>query len=159
MRQTEIPPINKEIKEEITKSCLAEVYLVTYKAYENDVGLATVLEGVRTHLRNAGIAFATNMRKMFNIEGNDIHTIGVVCALGNLFFGLDAKEIDHTNDRIVYFCKDCAWQNAPMGACLMQHTWSQYYIEAINPDYEERVTQMIPKGDPICSWVIEKKKK
>ena len=31
--------------------------------------------------------------------------------------------------------------------------------ESINPEYQCRFTQMIPKGDLICSYVIEKKKK
>jgi hypothetical protein len=31
--------------------------------------------------------------------------------------------------------------------------------EQIDPEFTCRFTQMVTKGDPICSWVIEKKKK
>jgi predicted hydrocarbon binding protein len=37
--------------------------------------------------------------------------------------------------------------------------FNQAICEHINPDYTCNFTQMISAGDPICSWVIEKKKK
>jgi predicted hydrocarbon binding protein len=159
MKKTEIPAISEEEREKITKSLIAESWMVTYKVLEDLIGTEAALEEIRPYLHNAGYAFASNMRNLYKIEGNDIHTIGVVSALGNLFFEIDAREIEHTDDRIVVVCTSCTWQNCPIGICRMGHIWAQYYVEAVNPDYEERVTQMISKGDPICSWVIEKKKK
>jgi predicted hydrocarbon binding protein len=158
MNKTEIPIMSDEQRENITKSVMAEGWLITLKSLENLVGAKTALEEQRILLRNAGHAFASNMRSLFKIEGDDIHAIGIVSALGDLFFEIDSKEIDHTDQRIVKVCTCCIWQNCPAVWCTMEHTWTEYYVEAMNPDFEVRLTQMVTKGDPICSWVIEKKK-
>jgi hypothetical protein len=153
-----MPSMEKEKQDELSKSLLAESFKVTFEILENEIGLDATQDLLQPYLRNAGIAFVANMRKMFNIEGDDIHTIGVICALGNLFFGIDAKEVDHTDEKIEYVCKECQWQNAPAGLCLMGHNWAKQYIKAVNPNYELTLTQLMPNNDPHCAWVIEKRK-
>jgi hypothetical protein len=161
MKRTEMPPISEEDKMSFTASILAEGMYFTFIAFEDTSGTETVLERIRPYVRNSGIAFATNMKKMFNIEGDGIHQIALVNELGNLFIRNNAKEIEHTDDRIVYVASNCGWYpgSASPGMCKMQHMWFQYMTEAINPDYENIISQMISMGDPVCTWIIQKKKK
>jgi hypothetical protein len=159
MAHTEIPQINDEEREQITKSLLAESWIVTFKVLEDLVGTDATKENLEPYLRNAGFAFVSNMRKRFVLKDNDIHTIAVITALANLFFEIDAKEVEHTDEKITLVCTDCIYQNCSTTICWMGHAWGNFIVEAINPDYEERVTQMVTDGDSICTWVIEKKKK
>lgn len=143
----------------MTKSLLAESWFVTLSVLEDSAGTEAAKEKLVPYLRNAGEAFAMNMRKRFGIEGNDIDALGVFCALANLLFEIEAKEVEHTDVRIVLVSTNCPYRHCSPTVCWMGHTWHDFMVKAVNPEYEERLMQMATRGDPICSWVVERKKK
>ena len=157
MRKIVLPPITEEERESIIKSMLAELVNHLYGALEEALGPSGALKQLRPYLRNGGYAFTSNMRRMFNIEGDNIQAIGMINELASLFSSIDAQTIEFRDRKIVRICTNCIWKNNPVGLCRAGHESGRYVVEAVNPDYEYKIIQMIPNGDPVCSLVIERK--
>lgn len=121
----------------------------------------TIINSLRPYMRMSGQAFAINMIKLFDIHGDDIDRIGDLCSLYDELFDHDMSEIERTKNKLVYVGGTrCHWRDTPREGCITGHEMVLNEIcQTISPEYECKLTQMIPKGDPICSWVIEKKKK
>ena len=124
-------------------------------------GSESALNNIRPYMRLSGHAFSINMTRLFDIKGDDLDRIGDVCFLYERLFGYDMNEIERSSERLVRVGGiKCPWQGNPKEGCMAGHEmFFNAVCESINPEYECRFTQMITKGDPMCSYVIEKKKK
>ena len=120
----------------------------------------SAISAIQPYFRMSGQAFTINMIKIFNIQGDDIDRIGDVCFLYQKLFDSDMNEIERTKSKLV--CAGgtkCHWRDSPKEICITGHEiFLNEFCQTINPEYECRFTQMITKGDPMCSWVIEKKR-
>jgi len=143
------------------KQFLMEGMFILTRILIDNIGSEATINEARSHMRNAGHAFAINMMKMFEIEGSDLDKIGEVCHLMEEIAGnLGHQEVERTDQRIVLVSINCPWKEGPKENCIAGHEMMEQAIcEEINPEYTCRITQMISNGDPICSWVIEKNKK
>jgi predicted hydrocarbon binding protein len=151
--------MTEEDRDKIAKSMLIETYWMAIRTMVDMIGSESTVEKVRPHFRNGGHAFALNMMQMFGIDGNDIETIDEVTSLFEHLFDSRTQELSHSPERIVKACADCPFAGAPPEACVLAHEMMYRSIcEQINPNFDCRFTQMMTKGDPVCSWVIEKKK-
>jgi predicted hydrocarbon binding protein len=160
MTRNAICRLDEEAHEKIEKSMLIETYWMAIRALVDMIGSEGTISEVRPHFRNGGHAFALNMIKMFEIDGNDIEAIDEVTALYETIFDILSNESEHTTDRIERIGTSCPFTGAPWEACVLGHEiMYQSICERINPDFTCRFTQMMSNGDPTCSWVIEKKKK
>jgi predicted hydrocarbon binding protein len=161
MKKADISRIDHELRTVIEKQFLMEYTFILTRVLIDLIGSEATVNEVRPHVRNSGHAFAINMTKMFDIEGSDLDKIGEICHLMEEIAGnLSHQEIERTDERIVLVSTSCPWKEGHKESCLTGHEMMEQAIcEEINPEYTCRITQMITKGDPICSWVIEKKKK
>lgn len=153
--------MSKDTQEKLAKAILTEAMWMAFRTLVELIGSEGAINETRPHFRNAGHAFALNMTEMFRFQGNDIETIDEVIGLFEGITEMNPKEAEHTQVRIVKIGgPDCSYCGAPQEACIIAHeVMCQAICEQINPDFTCRFTQMVTKGDPICSWVIEKKKK
>jgi hypothetical protein len=160
MSREAIEKLNENDRVELRTGMHVEGFWMMVRLLVDMVGSEKAIEQARPHLRNGGQAFAINMKNMFGIERNDIEAIDEVTSLYDRIVGFGYPiEIEHSKDRIVRIGKECPYSGAPKEACVLAHeTGYQAICEQINPDYTCRFSQMVTKGDPICSWVIEKKK-
>jgi hypothetical protein len=160
MKKVDVNKISDEEWLAIEKEMWIEAYQVAIMALVDQGGSDSALNQLRPHMRMSGHAFSINMTKLFDIQGSDLDRIGDICYLFEKFYKHNLNEIERTPNRIVRVGgTQCPWQSNPKEGCMTGHEmFLNAVCESINPEYHCRFNQMIPKGDPICSYVIEKKK-
>jgi len=160
MRKADFSSIDPDLRAIIQKQFLMEGMFIMTRVLIDLIGSEATINEARPHMRHSGHAFAINMMKMFEIEGSDLNKIGEVCHLMEEIAGNSGhQEIERTDERIVLVSVNCPWKEGHKEICIASHEiMEQAVCEEINPEYTCRITQMIPAGDSICSWVIEKKK-
>jgi hypothetical protein len=167
MLKIPVKDMTLEERDMVSKSILFEgLYFLTNVLFEK-LGSKDAFEALRPFVLMSGHAFSINMHERFQIEGTDIERIADVTQLwimltGNSYlqthWGSQDVQIGH--ERIVRAgFINCSNIGAPKEFCKWSHElFLNGICEAINPEYECRFTQMITAGDPLCSYVIEKKK-
>jgi len=98
------------------------------------------------------------MAPLMNIQGNDATAIG---ALIHLFekqmMRIEGEPTEVSADRVVKQVTKCPLQNLPPDSCFAFQGIVDGIIEGINPEYKWSITKLIPGGDPICEWIVERK--
>ncbi len=160
MRIVDRGKISEEEWSAIEREMWIEAYQVAIMALVDMGDSEGALNFLGPYARMSGNAFAINMMKIFNIQGGDLDKIGSISDLYEEFYHHDMKEIETTKDGIVKVGgTKCPWQGNPKEGCIAGHEMVLNAVcEQMNSEYQCRFTQMIPKGDPICSYIIEKKK-
>jgi predicted hydrocarbon binding protein len=157
MAQPEPPRLSPEEVEWMSKSIMAEGWIFTFVVLEEALGRDAAMERLRPHIRNAGHAFASTIKERYRIDGNDIQAIAAVHGIACEVTGLQISEDERSDRAMVWKCERCVWKSSHIGICLMGHMWASYIIEAVDPRYEYQMLKMMTRGDPFCSWKIEKK--
>jgi hypothetical protein len=160
MKKVDVNKISSEEWLAVEKEMWIAAYQVAMNTLVDQGGSESALSHLRPYIRMSAQAFSINMIKWFDIQGSDLDAIGDICQLYERFFRQESNEIERTRDRIVRVSgTQCPWRANPKEGCMTGHEmFLNEVCQAINPEYQCRFTQMITKGDPICSWVIEKKK-
>lgn len=160
MNKVDITKISDEEWLAVEKELWIAAYQVAIMALVDQGGSESALNQLRPYMRMSGHAFSINMAKLFDLQGSDLEIIGDVCFLFEKFYKHDLNEIERTPDKIVRVGTRCPWQSNPKEGCMTGHEMFLNAIcEGINPEYHCEFNQMIPRGDPICSYVIKKKDK
>jgi len=161
MNRVDVNKISNEEWLAIEREMFIEAYQVAIMALVDMGDSEGALNFLRPHMRMSGNAFAINMTRLFDIQGNDLDKIGDLCFLYEKFYHHGLEEIERTPEMIIRVGgTQCPFQSSPKEGCMGGHEMVLNGVcESINPEYQCRFTQMIPKGDLICSYVIEKKKK
>lgn len=163
MKKITIDALSREERVAIEKSMLTEGTFALMAALVEYLGSQGTVNVLRPHARMSGHAFAINMLNMFGIEGSDIERIADVTELYDEFMGGSAGgsiDIERSTDKIIRTSPNCPYKAGLKESCIWGHEMTLNGIcEAINPEYECRFLQMITKGDPMCSYIIENKKK
>lgn len=163
MKRIALEEINREERIAIEKSMLTEGAFTVTMVLVEKLGSEAALDALRPYARMAGHAFTINMQQMFEIKGSDIERIALVSQLYDEFMAgseYSGQEIEREEEKIVRVFPKCVFNSGPKESCIWAHEmFTNSVCEAINPEYECRFTQMLTKGDPMCSYVIEKKKK
>jgi hypothetical protein len=161
MNEDNIRRVSNEQWQAFKESVRITGFQTAMMAFIDAVESDGVINGLRPYVQMSAQAFTLNMMKAFDIQGEDIEKIGDVCFLFHQICDHDMKEIERANDKIVCVGGTrCHWRDNPKEMCITHHVmFINYICEAISTEYECRFTQMIPKGDHCCSYVIEKKEK
>lgn len=70
---------------------------------------------------------------------------------------IEGEPTEVSPDRVVKKITKCPLQNLPVDYCLSYQGLTDGIVEGINPEYKFITTKIIPKGDPICEWIVQKK--
>jgi hypothetical protein len=161
MKEEDICKISEEELLSIKENLRTTAYQTTFNALLDLGGNESAVNSIRPYIRLCGYAFAINMIRIFGIQGEDIDKIADVCFLDQKLFDYDLKEIERSKDKVIFVGgTKCHWRDNPLTGCITGHEMLLNEVcQAINPEYECRFTQMIPKGDPFCSFIVEKKRK
>jgi hypothetical protein len=165
MTKKTIKEMTPDERAALSKSIYTEGMFLPIHALIDVLGSEGALGALRPYGRMSGHAFAMNMLEMFAIDGRNIDKIAEISELFELMTGtpegiphdLDAES---ENDKIIRagYLK-CSNRAGPKEFCLYAHEMFLNGIcEAIDPQFVCKFTQMITKGDPICSYIIEKKR-
>jgi hypothetical protein len=146
----------------LEKRVLIEGFVVNAMALVDNLGSQGTIEALRPHARNSSNAFTINMQKMFKIEGSSLERIAMTSQLWDMLqnASLVDQDIEASSDKIIRAgFLNCVYKSAPIEVCMMHQMIINGICEAIDPGFECRFMQMIPNGDPMCSYIIDKKKK
>jgi hypothetical protein len=92
------------------------------------------------------------------ITGKDAIALSAIThVMEEQVIGVVGKPEEVSPDRVVKRATACSLQNYPMDVCRVFYPICDGIAEVINPDYKWYITKAIPKGDPICEFVWEKK--
>jgi len=70
---------------------------------------------------------------------------------------IEGEPTEVSPDRVVKNITKCPLQSLPVDFCLAFQGVVDGIIEGINPEYKFTIAKIIPKGDPICQWIVQKK--
>jgi hypothetical protein len=124
-------------------------------------GSESALNVMRPYILMSAQAFTINMTKLFDIQGEPMDRIRQLCYIFDKLFGFNMIELETQPNRFIRVGgTNCECRDNPRFACVVGHEmFINTICETVCPDFECRFMQMIPNGDPLCSYVIEKKKK
>jgi hypothetical protein len=92
------------------------------------------------------------------ITGNDAIALSAITHLmEEQVLRVVGKPTDASPDRVVKQVTACPFQNLPVDFCYAFQPICDGIAEVINPQYKWVLTKLIPKGDPICEFIWEKK--
>jgi hypothetical protein len=165
MKERGISKVSQEERLAIERNMLHESLFIEINALTDKLGSEEALSTIRPYVRMSAQALTLNLQRIFGIEGSDIERIAEVSEVFESLTGsADIPydyDIEKNSNRIIRAgYVNCLNIGGPKEFCILWHEMILNGIcETINPEYECKFTQMITKGDPICSYVIEKKKK
>jgi len=95
---------------------------------------------------------------LLDIKGNDATAIAAFIHLFEKhMMRVEGEPTEVSADRVVKNITKCPLQNLPADYCFAFQGIVDGIIEAINPEYKWSITKLIPRGDQICEWIVEKK--
>jgi hypothetical protein len=109
------------------------------------------------YLKEAGRKMG-GMAETLGFTSKDAIAIGSLLHLiEEQVFLSEGKPTEVGPDRVVKDITKCPFQSFTPELCLAMMSMAEGLCEAINPEYEITAPKMIPSGDPICQWIVEKK--
>jgi hypothetical protein len=108
-------------------------------------------------LREMGKRMAA-MAPQMGITGKDAIAIAS-------FFHLVEKQVlkvegeptEVSPNKVVKEITKCPMQNLSLDYCMAWQGIVDGVTEGINPEYKSTLTKFIPRGDPVCQWIVQKK--
>jgi hypothetical protein len=98
------------------------------------------------------------MAPQLGITGKDATAIGAFIHLfEQQILNIEGEPTEVSANRVVKENTKCPFQNLPVDFCLAFQGMVDGLIDAINPEYKWSLTKLIPRGDPVCQWIVEKK--
>jgi hypothetical protein len=162
-KKASIDELSLEERDFLERNIMGEGMLIEMAVLVKELGSEKALNALLPYARLSGRAFSINMHNIFEIEGSDTKRIADVSQFwDNLGGAADvSQDIEISSDKIIRAgFLNCMYKSAVKEFCIWVHEMILNGVcEEINPEYECRFTQMVTKGDPMCSYIIEKKKK
>ena len=98
------------------------------------------------------------MAPQMGITGKDAIAIASFLHLfESQMLNVEGEPTEVSPNRVVKEITKCPLQNLPPDYCLSYQGIVDGIAEGINPEYKCTLAKIIPKGDPICQWIVEKK--
>jgi len=154
----EVPKIPPEVAYE-QLLVLLKNYIATFmQALTDKFGSEEALKFIRPYLLERGKEMAA-MAPMLGITGKDAMAIGTfIRVFEEEILKVEGKVTEASPDKVVAVNTKCIFQDCKPEACLQFQSVADGIVEGVNPKYRWRLTKLIPKGDKVCEWVLEKKK-
>ena len=158
MSKLEVPKIPPEVAYEQLLVMFKDYVAAFMQALTDKFGSEEALKFIRPYLLERGKQTAA-MAPMLGIEGKDAIAIGtLIRVFEEEIMKIEGKVTEASPDKVVAVNTKCIFQDCKPEACLQFQGVADGIIEGINPKYRWRLTKLIPKGDKVCEWVLEKKK-
>ncbi len=108
-------------------------------------------------MKEIGRQSTVELNKKLNIDSKDAIALGSLVNFWENMMGIQGKIEEATPDRVVKVITGCPFSKAPIEACQSLVCACKGMGEELSPGYAFRATHFMPKGDPYCRWVVEKK--
>jgi len=146
----------KEIVDDFSIQYLAEMWVISIRAYLEQFGNEKPASILRTYMKLSGTSFGLrHLRANPNAFKNNIAGGCVGLCYDALHTKMAQAEITKSNfERTIV---ECPFQDAPQEVCMQIASFCEGICESIDPDYQFAYDRMMTKGDGSCHWTIKKK--
>lgn len=153
-----VAPFSPEEAHQWAVVVLGQIYSATLQPLVKKLGIQEVLQIARPALWGIGSG-APAMSEMMGITGKDAIAIAsVIYPFEEQVLRIEGRVTEVNPDRVVREVTRCPWQDfiGPEFCEVLMYV-NQGMVEAMNPEYKFTMPKMIPCGDPVCQWILEKK--
>ncbi len=158
MTKMNLPEIELAEAHQLALATWGQMVDVSIQAMIDRFGYDEAMDILRPYMEKTGEP-APAFAEMMGIKGNDAIAIAsIFCLYEEQVLKVEGCVTELSPDRVVKESTKCPFQNLSVAFCQAFTCMSEGMAKAINPDYQLIMTKMMPKGDPVCEWVIEKKK-
>lgn len=157
MAELKVPQLPPEMAHEQIVAIMGTRDAMILQTLLDKFGSEEAQKMIYPRLKEMGKQMAA-MAPQIGITGKDAMAIGaVIHVLEKQMMKVEGEPTGVSPDRVVKEITKCPLQNLPADFCLAYQGVADGIIEAINPEYKWTLTKLIPRGDPTCQWVVEKK--
>ncbi len=157
MAEVQVPQLPPQVAHQQAVVLLGRATAVLMQAMVDRFGSEETQKIVYPSLKQLGKEIAS-LAPDLGITGKDALALSAISHLmEEQVLRVVGKPIDATPDRVVKQVTACPFQDLPVDVCYAFQPICDGIAEAINPQYRWVLTKAIPKGDPICEFIWEKK--
>jgi hypothetical protein len=155
--ELKIPQVPPEMTHELAVTFLGTMSSTILKSIVDKFGSKEAQKMIYPHLKEMGKQMAA-MAPGMGITGKDAIAIASVIHFSEKqLFKIKGEPIEVAPNRVVKEITRCPLQSLSLDYCLAFQGIADGVIEKINPEYKWTLTKVIPKGDHVCQWIVEKK--
>jgi len=157
MAEVQVPRLPPEVAHQQAVVLLGQAAAMLMQAMVDRFGSEETQKIIYPSLKRLGKEMAA-IAPSLGITGNDALALSALTHLmEEQVLRVVGKPTEASSDRVVKQVSACPFQNLPVDICYSFQPICDGIAEAINPQYRWVLTKAIPKGDPICEFIWEKK--
>jgi len=157
MAELKVPQLPPEMAHERVVAVMGRRDGMILQTIVDKFGSEEAQKMIYPRLKEMGKQMAA-MAPQIGITGKDATAIAAFIHLfEKQMMKIQGEPTEVSADRVVKEITKCPLQNLPADFCLAYQGVADGIIEGINPEYKWTLTKLIPRGDPICQWIVEKK--
>ena len=157
MAEVQVPRLPPEVAHQQAVVLLGQAAAMLMQAMVDRFGSEETQKIIYPSLKQLGKEIAS-LAPELGITGNDALTLSALTHLmEEQVLRVVGKPTDASSERVVKQVTACPFQNLPVDVCYAFQPICDGIAEVINPQYRWVLTKAIPKGDPICEFIWEKK--
>ncbi len=157
MAEVQVPRLAPEVAHQQAVVLLGRAAATLMQAMVDRFGSEETQKIIYPSLKQLGREIAS-LAPELGITGKDALALSAITHLmEEQVLRVVGKPTDASPHRVVKQVTGCPFQNLPVDVCYAFQPICDGIAEAINPQYRWVLTKAIPKGDPICEFIWEKK--
>ena len=157
MADLKVPQVPPAMAHEQVVTTLGTMSAMILQAIVDKFGSKEAQKMIYPYLKQMGKQMA-GMAPQMGITGKDAMAIASLIHLSEKqMFRIEGEPTEVSPNKVVKEITKCPLQSLPLDYCLAFQGIVDGIIEGINPDYKWIMSKIIPKGDPVCQWIVQKK--
>ena len=157
MAEVQVPRLPPEMAREQAVALFSRAGAMLMQALIDRFGSEETYKIIYPYFKQMGRDIAA-LAPQIGITGNDAIALSAIThVMEEQVIGVVGKPEEVSPDRVVKRVTACSLQSYPMDVCNVFQPICDGIAEVINPGYKWYITKAIPKGDPICEFIWEKK--
>ncbi len=157
MAELTVPQLPPEMAHQQALTAMGGLYAAALRALVDKFGSEDALKMLDPYLKAIGKEMAA-IAPFMGITGKDAVAIAsLMHTAEEQVLKVVGKPTEVSPDRVVKEITQCPFQGSAPELCLSMRSMCEGICEAINPDYGFSMPKFIPKGDPICQWIVHKR--
>jgi hypothetical protein len=157
MVELKVPQIPPGMAHEQVVTTMGTMSAMILQAIVDKFGSKEAQKMIYPYLKQMGKQMA-GMAPQMGITGKDAMAIASLIHLSEKqMFRVEGEPTEVSPNKVVKEITKCPLQTLPLDYCLAFQGVVDGIIEGINPDYKWTLAKIIPKGDPVCQWIVQKK--
>jgi len=138
-------------------AALGGFYAAAVRALVDRFGSEEALKILHDYLKESGKEMGAMAEAMGFTSKDAIAIASLIHLFEEQVFKVEGKPTEVSPERVVKENSQCPFQGFAPEFCLSMTSMVEGLCEAINPEYGFTAPKFMPKGDPICQWIVERK--